>query len=39
MAGGRWNKLRGAVQDFIAHLGSSDLVCGIVFNEKVEILT
>lgn len=39
MAGARWNKVCNSVDRFVDYLGPEDLVCGVSFNEKVNILT
>lgn len=39
MSGGRWTKVCNSVDKFVRVLGPEDLVCGIVFNESVSILT
>jgi len=34
-----WRTVCTAIQEFLKHLTNEDLVCGIVFNNKVEIIT
>ncbi|CAD8201834.1 unnamed protein product [Paramecium octaurelia] len=36
---GNWGKVCNAVSGFLGNLGSNDLVSGIVFNDKVEVVT
>lgn len=38
MAGGRWNRSTAAALSFIRHLTDEDLVCGVVFNDKVDLV-
>lgn len=39
MSGGRWSKVCNSVDRFVDFLGPEDLVCGVSFNETVNILT
>ena len=39
MSGSRWKKVCACVQSFMNILGDNDLVAGIAFNDKVEVIT
>jgi len=39
MAGSKWTKVCQSVDKFVRFLGEGDLVAGVVFNDKIDILT
>jgi len=39
MAGSKWNQVCQSVDKFVRFLGEGDLVAGVVFNDKIDILT